>query len=845
MARSGTLRSRLARARDKLRRELTRRGVILPSAAMAAALGPRSASAFVSSHQRAITTRAAISFAAGRAAGEVTSTLAAALAKEVLGSMLLHNLKVIALTLLLFGAIATGAGLLSQSLAMKDEPKGPPVVKLDEPRRRPAPDRMLVTGRVLDPLGKPVPNAATVMAYARGSRSPGRDATHQFMFAAPLGQARSDGSGRFQLDVPRTSSARNDLFGAVALAPGYGVGWVDLDPDAEQPTADIILRPEQVIQGRLFDVQGQPARDVKVTVNLIYRAADGKSEGLGFLSNHGVDFLAWPRSATSDGDGRFTVRGVGRNLQAVLIVDDPRFARLRILVKTDNTSQVKQVTMALEPAKIIAGRVTYADTGKPVSHAPIHILSYKGSIGLYNEFETDAEGRFRANPLSADRYSVSVKPPEGQPYLNVEKGFSWTKGALEQSIDLALPRGVVIHGKVTEDGSGKPLAGARVSYTSRRRNDDQFGSASNSHSGTGTDGSFRLAVRPGPGYLVVQAPSDDYVLEEIGSRMVQEGQPGGRRFYANAFVASDMKPDSASLEFNVKLRRGVTVKGQVVGPDGKLVENASMISRVILAPYRGVYRTWHASYQGAVRNGHFELHGLDPNVEVPVFFLEPKNKLGAMVSLTGKSAAGGPITVRLEPCGMAKAWLVDQAEGKPVEGSIAPSSMIVMVVTPGLAAAQTQCALSPKANCLLAHQGPLADIDPTNYGKAPLSDTQGRIRVPPCTDPRCDLSHHRSHDLPGCGRSAGPGQGIYGQARREGRPGRYSDRETFSREVRYPIAKARGLDQSTSGVGFPTPSIPIAKASGLDQHSVLVSRRHPLKRNLPIVWFRNCLSLER
>jgi hypothetical protein len=51
-----------------------------------------------------------------------------------------------------------------------------------------------------------------------------------------------------------------------------------------------------------------------------------------------------------------------------------------------------------------------------------------------------------------------------------------------------------------------------------------------------------------------------------------------------------------------------------------------------------------------------------------------------MVNLSGKSAAGGPITVRLEPCGMGKAWLVDPA-GKPVEG-YRESSLIVMVVTP-------------------------------------------------------------------------------------------------------------------------------------------------------------------
>ena len=46
---AGTVRSRLARARDKLRRGLTRRGVVLPAAAIAAGLSPKPAAASVSS----------------------------------------------------------------------------------------------------------------------------------------------------------------------------------------------------------------------------------------------------------------------------------------------------------------------------------------------------------------------------------------------------------------------------------------------------------------------------------------------------------------------------------------------------------------------------------------------------------------------------------------------------------------------------------------------------------------------------------------------------------------------------------------------------------------------------
>ena len=118
---AGTLRSRLARARDKLRRGLTRRGVALPAAALAAALAPRSASASISPQLCEITARAAIGFAAGQSA----APLATALALEVLRSMMFHKLKFVSLTLLLLGAVATSAGLLTRASASNDEPKTP------------------------------------------------------------------------------------------------------------------------------------------------------------------------------------------------------------------------------------------------------------------------------------------------------------------------------------------------------------------------------------------------------------------------------------------------------------------------------------------------------------------------------------------------------------------------------------------------------------------------------------------------------------------------------------------------------------------------------------------------
>ena len=171
---AGTLRSRLARAREKLRRGLTRRGVALSAAALAAALSSRSASAAITPHLCNITTRAATSFTAGQATRGIVSASVCALAQEVLRAMLFTRLKLITLILFVLAAVATGVGLSSQSLAGRDEPEKSADRSPARGRgaaegqwtQAPAPGRMFVVGRVLSPEGKPVPNA-TVMVFAR------------------------------------------------------------------------------------------------------------------------------------------------------------------------------------------------------------------------------------------------------------------------------------------------------------------------------------------------------------------------------------------------------------------------------------------------------------------------------------------------------------------------------------------------------------------------------------------------------------------------------------------------------------------------------------------------------
>jgi hypothetical protein len=178
------------------------------------------------------------------------------------------------------------------------------------------------------------------------------------------------------------------------------------------------------------------------------------------------------------------------------------------------------------------------------------------------------------------------------------------------------------------------------------------------------------------------------------------------------------------VQINVVLRQGISAQGDVIGPDGRSVPDTWMISRVMLGPMSGAREAWRGSAHGNTRDGRCEIHGLDPDSEVPVYFLEPKNKLGATMYFSGKSASGSPLTVRLEPCVTAKARLVDP-DGKPVAGFSRPW-LISMVVTPGPFGGSK----ARIDGLLLADEARLPTVDPINYGTVPLSDALGRITFP-------------------------------------------------------------------------------------------------------------------
>jgi RNA polymerase sigma factor (sigma-70 family) len=117
----GTILSRLAWARQRLRSRLVRRGLALSAAALASALAQNAASAVLSPMLVDGTIKAALWYAAGKAVtAGVLSRRAVTLMEGVLHAMFLNKVKVVLVAVLVLAVLGAGLGLWNRQTATAD-----------------------------------------------------------------------------------------------------------------------------------------------------------------------------------------------------------------------------------------------------------------------------------------------------------------------------------------------------------------------------------------------------------------------------------------------------------------------------------------------------------------------------------------------------------------------------------------------------------------------------------------------------------------------------------------------------------------------------------------------------
>jgi RNA polymerase sigma factor (sigma-70 family) len=655
-----TLKRHLELGRNRLRARLTRRGLELPAVlptAGSAGVPP----ALVETAVRLVT------LSPGHLAALSSSRLAAGVLRGMTLAKLQGAAAVLAAVILTVGAFALARPDPSLALrAGEDSVAGASGLSGTSPARgggesaaaAEEPGTMTVSGRVLDTAGKPVAGAEVALV------ANGWDFAAQGYSVLKKGSA--DGDGRFSLTGPRFSSGAGLV---LAARPGYGLAQRALDPEADRQEATLTLPPEQPLRGRLLDLQGQPAGGVVVWVMRI-GARDDPSLSLWEPADRPP---LWPESARSDPEGRFTIAGLPRNTAVTLLVQSDTIAWQPLHLPADNGAKEKSWTLA--PGRLLEGTVVHADTGRPAANARVSIKP-AGITG-----RTDATGRFKLSlpaVTQANLPPLMVYPAEGEPYLAVRQEVVWPRGAVKHAVEIKVPRGVLVRGRVTEAGSGRPVAGAGVQFVPREAgNPNPLPNVLTGYqhlAASGPDGSFQIAVLPGGGHLLVSGPGRDFISEEVADRVLRTGKPGGYRIPADGLVPLELAPGSGPKEVAVTLRRGVTVRGRLLDPEGKPVAHAVMVCRLL---HTAVPSLFHVEVQG----GAFALHGCDPARDYPVSFLDAENDWGASVTLSGKGA-GTPVTVRLAPCGRATFRLVDP-EGKPRKNHPLRSLILKVVVTPG------------------------------------------------------------------------------------------------------------------------------------------------------------------
>ena len=168
----------------------------------------------------------------------------------------------------------------------------------------------------------------------------------------------------------------------------------------------------------------------------------------------------WPGPVRTDAEGRFTLRGLNRGhfgvgLRSSATTGSPPTCRRsgegpdgnsaaepliggRPEVAALKGGRVIEFTMALAPARVLEGRVTFADTGRPVPAALVKLS------GAAQRTRTDVGGRFR--------FIIAVDRPD------------W-----RQELVALLPRGCPTWGRPGPGLAGRAdAAGSRVSPLGRR-----------------------------------------------------------------------------------------------------------------------------------------------------------------------------------------------------------------------------------------------------------------------------------------------------------------------------------------------------------------------------------------
>jgi RNA polymerase sigma factor (sigma-70 family) len=714
----GTVRGRLARGRERLRARLVRRGVTPAAGALAAALARESAAA-VPAAWAAAATRAAV-------ANVATGPAAAILAERVIRAGLVGRLQALAaLTLTAVAATWTTAALMAAGPGghppaplMTDGPgmAAQPKAAVRDVGNRAGED-LTYSGRVIDPSGRPVAGAKLFLVA---------DAWPEFAVSP---RATTAPDGRFRFAVARGEFGKPviaEYARVVASAEGFGIGTTDSDGGDAGRELTLRLVEDLPIEGRLADLEGRPVAGASVTPVYIRANAEGDlsawlggvksgSEDPNELFRHLPIFISLTRrpteliaGSTTDGQGRFRLRGIGRERLVHLRFESPAIRTSMAFVMTrrgeaidslpfpsfpsfgTETFHAASPTIIAPPSRPLEGVVRDRDDGTPV--VGVVIRSYRladkntGNNNLI-EARSDEKGRYRIFGMPRGSGNELLVTSTDRKHLPSLVRVADAPGLGPISRDIELTRAVPVEGRVIDAKNGKPVS-AWVGYHARADNPGLDQASGLRQLGylpywarveTAADGSFTLAALPGRGAISVETQTREYPAIDDG----MFGNSGGFIPVLPSFLQEireiDVALEARGRREEIKIDPGRTVEGTVLDPDGK--------------PLAGSYAYGLENIgfwtEKPLEKPTFRVSALRPQPPIDVASLRrpgttaekmlrliPRGRRTVVFQHTGRKLAGWanvsgdetePLRVRLEPWGVVEGRAVDAA-GKALPG---------------------------------------------------------------------------------------------------------------------------------------------------------------------------------
>ncbi len=399
----GTVKSRLARGRERLRRSLTRRGLAPDERSDANSL---SATAVVVPAELAQATVAAMRSIAGGRPAAVNAT-AFSWTDQTLRNLLMRRI-------LLFSAVVfaslTAAGAAAIWIAQAGSPASPRQAAAGSAAAVPRP-----AGPAADTRRTEVVTVRVVDTQGRGVAGVEVEVLERFLDdGGPRYRTGADGRVRVPLD-PDADPSFGTRF--VARPDDRTLGWGYLDRPGERKAVaadadavQVVLLPRShKVEGSVADRGGRGIPGVRMHVASVQRG--GGTTLIDYSFGPGDSRIGM---AVTDADGRYAIR-LPEGSSASLVVLHPRYAGPPIACGPDQATIPR---MTLEEAGGIAGTVIDATTGRPVEGARLHASRIENDVSpllATGWTTTDGRGRYEIGGLPPGVYNVYLSAsPRGR-----------------------------------------------------------------------------------------------------------------------------------------------------------------------------------------------------------------------------------------------------------------------------------------------------------------------------------------------------------------------------------------------------------------------------------------------